>query len=124
MKTFFLATLIIATFVICFTGTALSQSSEDTAGIAMCDRIKRQGMCEEYRLNTLSASDKQIITKHCTSNALCPDKDRIARCLRYKDPDNVIFDKHYYRNVAKKEDWQENFIEETCINNNGKYEIN
>ncbi len=122
MKIFFTFLVIAISLFFGLISNAHSQSSLDAQGMAMCDRIKRQGVCEEYRLNTLPTADKQLITKHCTSNALCPDEDRIGRCLKYKDPDDVIFDKHFYRNVAKKEDWQEDFLEENCINNHGKYE--
>ncbi|MDC8446496.1 MAG: hypothetical protein LV471_11290, partial [Nitrosomonas sp.] len=59
---------------------------EDPKGFVICERVKRQGICEEYRLNTLSATDRQLITKHCTVGARCPEEDRIGYCVRYKDP--------------------------------------
>ena len=124
MKKTFILLLTTALLLTGLIGIAYSQTPDNARGMIICDRIEKQGMCEEYRLSTLSAADQQIITKHCTSYALCPAEDRIARCLRYRDPDDIIFDKHYYRNVAKKEDWQPDFIEDTCINNNGRYEEN
>jgi len=51
------------------TGIAHSRSGEDPRGYVICDRIKRQGICEEYRINTLSPADRQLITKHCTVGA-------------------------------------------------------
>lgn len=101
-----------------------AHSQTDAKGMAMCDRIEKQGVCEEYRLGALTRADKEIILKHCTSDALCPEQDRVAQCINYKDPDGVVFDKYYYHNVANREDWQLNFVEETCMNNNGKYETN
>lgn len=120
MKKFFVL-LFISFFCIGLAGAANSQSAGDTKGMAMCDRIQKQGVCEEYRLNALTSADKQIIIKHCTSDTLCPDQNRVGRCLKNKDPDGVVFDKHYYKNVAEKDDWEPSFIEETCINNNGVY---
>ena len=124
MKNYFILLLITALLFVGSTGTAYSQATDNAKGMAMCDRIEKQGMCEEYRLSTLSAADRQLITKHCTTDALCPTEDRIGICLRYRDPDDIIFDKHYYRNVDNKEDWHPEFIEETCIKNNGRYEAN
>lgn len=122
MKKFFL--LLPLTLSLLYVGlisSAYSQSAASAKGMAMCDRIQKQAICEEYRLSTLTGADKKIIEKHCTTDALCPEQNRIARCLRFKDPDDVVFDKHYYRDVADKEEWQPGYIEETCISNNGKY---
>ena len=104
-------------------GTVYSSSSShaDPSGFVICERIKRQGICEEYRLNTLSATDRQLITRHCTVGALCPDEDRIGYCERYKDPDGLVFDKHYYAGTEKQHDWDATTIEETCIQSGGKY---
>ncbi len=103
------------------TGIAYSSSGEDPKGFVICERIKRQGICEEYRLNMLSATDRQLITKHCTVGARCPDEDRIGYCSRFKDPDGLVFDKHYYFGTEKKHDWDVTTIEETCINSGGKF---
>ncbi len=124
MKKTFILLLATAFLLTGLIGITYSQTPDNARGMAMCDRIEKQGMCEEYRLSTLSAADRQLITKHCTTDALCPAEDRIGQCLRYRDPDDIIFDKHYYRNVANKADWEPAFIEETCINNNGRYEAN
>lgn len=122
MKKFFVLLLLTASLLISLMSVAFSQT--DAKGMAMCDRIEKRGICEEYRINTLTPDDKKIILKHCTSDALCPEQDRMAQCINYKDPDGVVVDKYYYRNVAGREDWQADFVEETCINNNGKYEAN
>ena len=122
MKKFYVLLLLTASFLVGFVNVAYSQS--DTRGMVMCDRIEKQGVCEEYRLNTLSRDDKEIILKHCTSDALCPEQDRVAQCINYKDTDGVLFNKHYYHNDADKEAWQADFIKETCIKNNGEYEAN
>jgi len=87
----------------------------------ICDRIQKQGICEEYRLNSLSASDKQLMTKYCSRGTGCPEEARIGRCLKFKDPDGIISDKHYYNGVTKKRNLQPSFIKETCINNGGKF---
>ena len=117
---FALATLM--TFFVPLTGTAQSISAEDPKAFVICDRIKRQSICEEYRLNMLSATDRQLITKHCTTGARCPDENRIGRCISFKDPDGLAFDKHYYQGSKKKHDWNASTIEETCIQSGGKYE--
>jgi len=124
-KAYLLITGLIALFVV-QTGSAYSSPDEglreeNPKGFVICERIKRQGICEEYRLNTLSATDKQLITKHCTVGARCPTEDRIGYCVRYKDPDGLVFDKHYYRGTGKKHDWDATTIEETCINSGGKF---
>lgn len=103
------------------TGIAHSRSSEDPRGYVICDRIKRQGICEEYRINTLSPADRQLITKHCTVGAFCPDENRIGYCERHKDPDDTVFDKHYYSGTKKQHDWDATTIEEMCIQSGGKY---
>ncbi len=110
------------TLLVPLTATAQSISAEDTKRFVICDRIKRQSICEEYRLNMLSASDRQLITKHCTTGVRCPDEDRIGRCIRFKDPDGLAFDKHYYQGSKKKHDWNASTIEETCIQSGGRYE--
>ncbi len=122
MKKIYVLLLLTASFLISFVGVAYSQP--DAKGMAMCDRIEKQGVCEEYRLSALSRADKEIILKHCTSDALCPEQDRVAQCINYKDTDGVLFNKHYYHNDADKEEWPGDFIEETCIKYNGKYEAN
>jgi hypothetical protein len=123
-KPYLLIIGLISLFVV-QTGIARSSPDEglqkDPKGFVICERIKRQGICEEYRLNTLSATDRQLITKHCTVNALCPEEDRIGYCERYKDPDGLVFDKHYYYGTEKKHDWDATTIKETCINSGGKY---
>ena len=96
-------------------------SSEDPRGFLICERIKRQGICEEYRLHTLSAADRQLMSRHCTVGALCPKEDRIGYCERYKDPDGLVFDKHYYSGTQKKHDWNAETIEDTCIQSGGKF---
>ena len=122
MKKFFLLLLLtIPSFNVGLISSAYSQTTESAKGMAMCDRIQKQAICEEYRLSTLTSADKKIIERHCTSDALCPEQNRVARCLKFKDPDDVVFDKHYYRDVTDKEEWQPGYIEETCTNNNGKY---
>ena len=122
MKKFFILLLLTSSLLTGLMSAAYSQT--DAKGMAMCDRIEKQGVCEEYRLSALTRADKEIIVKYCTSDALCPEQDRVAQCINYKDPDGVVFDKYYYRNVANKEDWQLDFVKETCINNNGKFETN
>ena len=122
MKKFFVLLLVVSVLLIGLISVAHSQTN--VKGMAMCDRIEKQGVCEEYRLNTLTSADKKIILKYCTSDALCPEQDRVAQCTNYKDPDGIVFNKHYYQNVADREDWQLDFVEETCIKNNGKYEAN
>jgi hypothetical protein len=122
LKKFFVLLLLTASLLISLMSVAYSQT--DAKGMAMCDRVEKRGICEEYRINTLTRSDKEIILKHCTSDALCPEQDRMAQCINYKDPDGVVVDKYYYRNVAGRKDWQADFVEETCINNNGKYVAN
>jgi hypothetical protein len=123
-KAYLLIIGLISLFVV-QTGIARSSSDgalkEDPKGFVICERIKRQGICEEYRLNMLSATDRQLITKHCTVGARCPEEGRIGYCVRYKDPDDLVFDKHYYYGTEKKHDWDATTIEETCINSGGKY---
>lgn len=121
MARLFLLLITCVTFFLMFTGSVYGRSSE-AKGFAICERIEKQGICEEYRLNTLSASDKRLITKYCTAGERCPDENRIGRCIRYKDPDDLVFDKHYYFGTEKKHDWNASSIEETCINSGGKYE--
>ncbi|SES68784.1 hypothetical protein SAMN05216326_10215 [Nitrosomonas marina] len=103
-------------------GAANSSASEDPSAFVICDRIKRLSICEEYRLSTLSATDRQLITKHCTVGERCPDENRIGRCIRFTDPDGLVLDKHYYRGSKKKHDWDASTIEETCIQSGGKFE--
>ncbi len=102
-------------------GTVFSSSNEDE-NFVICERIKRQSICEEYRLSSLSDSDRQLITKHCTTGQRCPDNDRVGRCIRYKDPDGLVFDKHFYQGSKKMHDWNASSIEETCVQHGGKFE--
>ena len=118
----FLTFIAVKMLFILSAGSAHSRSGEDPRAFVICERIKRQSICEEYRLSTLSASDRQLITKHCTTGARCPDENRIGRCIRYTDPDGLVFDKHYYRGSKKKHDWDATTIEETCIQSGGKFE--
>ncbi len=113
-----IAAVVLSFVVVC---TAHSGSNE-AADFAVCERIKRQSICEEYRLSTLSDLDRQLIAKHCTTGERCPDNDRIGRCIRYKDPDGLVFDKHFYQGSKKKHDWNAATIEETCVQHNGKFE--
>ena len=118
----FLLFIALITFFIMLTATVHGSSGENPSAFVICERIKRQSICEEYRLSTLSATDHQLITKHCTVGKRCPDENRIGRCIRYTDPDGLVFDKHYYRGSKKKHDWSSSTIEETCIQSGGKYE--
>ncbi|MCB1985807.1 MAG: hypothetical protein H6936_03025 [Burkholderiales bacterium] len=118
----FLAFIALKILFVLPAGTAYGSSGEDPKAFVICERIKRQSICEEYRLSSLSAADRQLITKHCTTGARCPDENRIGRCVRYTDPDGLVFDKHYYRGSGKKHDWDATTIEETCIQSGGKYE--
>ena len=102
-------------------GIAYASSTEDARGYVICERIKRQGICEEYRLNSLSATDRQLITKHCTVGVRCPEENRIGYCERYKDPDDLVFDKHYYYGTEKQHDWDATTVEDTCKQSGGKY---
>ena len=122
MKKFFVLLLFTASLLMSLMSVAYSQTN--AKGIAMCDRIEKRGICEEYRINSLAPADKKIILKHCTSDALCPEQDRMAQCINYKDPDGVVADKFYYRNVANREDWEIDVIEANCKNSNGKYQVN
>ena len=121
MTRLYLLIIIFIPLFILSTGAAYSSSYKDPKGFVICERIKRQGICEEYRLNALSATDRQLITRHCTVDALCPDENRIGYCERYKDPDGLVFDKHYYSGTEKQHDWDATTIEETCIQSGGKY---
>ncbi|SER49316.1 hypothetical protein SAMN05421690_103112 [Nitrosomonas sp. Nm51] len=109
-------------FFIVLATAAHGSAGENPSAFVICERIERQSICEEYRLSTLSATDRQLITKHCTVGNRCPDKNRIGRCIRYTDPDGLVFDKHYYYGSKKKHDWNAATIEETCIQSGGKYE--
>lgn len=123
MIRFFLLLITSAIFILLLASTVYGRSNEvEAKGFAICERIKKQGICEEYRLNTLSASDRELIIEYCTAGERCPDENRIGRCIRYKDPDDIVFDKHYYSGTEKKHDWNASTIEETCINSGGKYE--
>lgn len=122
MKKFFVLVLLTSSLLMGLISVAYSQTN--AKGTAMCDRIEKQGVCEEYQLSALTRADKEIILKYCTSDTLCPEQDRVGQCINYKDPDGVVFDKYYYHNAGNREDWQLDFVEETCINNNGKYKAN
>ncbi|HBV21832.1 MAG TPA: hypothetical protein PKM20_07775 [Nitrosomonas sp.] len=121
MTRLLLSFIVFILFCVMLTSTAYSSSDEDPKAFVICERIKRQSICEEYRLNRLSASDRQLITRHCTTGKRCPGENRIGRCIRYQDPDGLVFDKHYYLG-SKKHDWNASTIKETCIQSGGKYE--
>lgn len=118
----FLTFIALKMLFIVFASSAHGSSGEDPKAFVICEHIKRQSICEEYRLSSLSASDRQLITKHCTPGARCPEENRIGRCIRYQDPDGLVFDKHYYQGSKKKHDWDATTIEETCIQSGGRYE--
>ena len=104
MKKFYIILLLTSFFLIGLISVAYSQTN--AKGTAMCDRIEKQGACEEYRLSALTRADKEIILKYCTSDALCPEQDRVAQCINYKDPDGVVFDKYYFVFFQRKNDWR------------------
>ncbi|PTN12367.1 hypothetical protein [Nitrosomonas aestuarii] len=122
MTRLFLSFIVFIMLCVMLTSVAYAGSGEDPKAFVICERIKRQSICEEYRLNMLSASDRQLITKHCITGKRCPDENRIGRCIRYQDPDGLVFDKHYYVGSKKKHDWNASTIKETCIQSGGKYE--
>lgn len=62
-----------------------------------------------------------LMTKYCTRGTSCPEEKRIGRCLKFKDPDGIISDKHYYSGTTKNHKLQPSFIKETCINNGGSF---
>lgn len=117
----FLALAGLISLLVLQTGAVYSSSHADPKGLVICERIKRQGICEEYRMNTLSATDRQLITKHCTVGTFCPEENRIGYCERYHDPDGLVFDKHFYSGTKKQHDWDATTIEETCIQSGGKF---
>ena len=121
MKRIFFSLITSVILFVLFVGIAYGGSDED-ANFVICERIKRQSICEEYRLSALSDSDRILITKHCTTGQRCPDNDRIGRCIRYKDPDGLVFDKHFYQGSKKIHDWNASSIEETCVQHGGKFE--
>lgn len=121
LRKYFLLLLITSSVLTGLTGMAYGNSKGNQDELMICDRIQKQGICEEYRLNSLSASDKQLMTKYCIRGTGCPEEARVGRCLKFKDPDGIISDKHYYSEVTKKRNLQPSFIKETCINNGGKF---
>lgn len=99
-----------------------AQLQTDSNAFAINDRIKTTGICEEYDLNALSDADKQLVVKYYLSGHRCPAEKRVGRCLGFKGPDGIAFDKHYYNGTAKGYDWEPSSIKVTCKNVGGKYE--
>lgn len=122
MKKYFLLLSVTVSLLTGFTGVAHGNPRSSPDEILICDRIQRQGLCEEYRLHNLSAADRQLMTKYCTrSDKSCPNEQRIGQCLKFKDPDGIISDKHYYSTATKNRNSEPSFIKETCINNGGSF---
>ena len=122
MRKYLLLLSVTVSFLTGFTGVANGNSRSSPDEILICDRIQRQGLCEEYRLHSLSAADKQLMTKYCTRGTSCPEGERIGRCLKFKDPDGIISDKHYYNSgTTKNRNLQPSFTKETCIHNGGSF---
>lgn len=121
LRKYLLLLAVTVSFLTGFTGIAHGNSRSSPDEILICDRIQRQGLCEEYRLHSLSTADKQLMTKYCTRGTSCPEEKRIGRCLKFKDPDGIISDKHYYSGTTKNHKLQPSFIKETCINNGGSF---
>ena len=99
-----------------------AEPANDLMSFAINDRIRIVGVCEEYDLNSLSASDKAFVTKYYPIGKRCPFEKRVGRCLGQKDPDGMTFDKHYYSGTAKGYDWEPSSIKVTCKITGGKYE--
>ena len=98
------------------------EPAKDLKSFAINDRIKTVGVCEEYNLNSLSASDKTFVKKYYPIGKRCSIGKRVGRCLGQKDPDGMNFDKHYYSGTAKGYDWEPSSIKVTCKSTGGKYE--
>ena len=96
-------------------------SEGDLEFIAVNNRIKVVGVCEEYNLQLLTASDKAFVTKYYPTGKRCPIENRVGRCIGSKTTDGMVFDKHYYRETAKGYDWEPNSIKVTCKRTSGKY---
>lgn len=114
--------LVVLCLLVGLPGVIRGEVQEKLKAFAICERIKTQGICEEYNLNALSLPDKQLVTKYCLSGRRCPAEKRVGRCLGFKGPDGIAFDKHYYSGTAKGYDWKPSCIEVTCKNVGGKYE--
>ena len=111
------------TFVslIMFSPIVQGGNDEESKRYAINDRIKSVGKCEEYDLNSLTASDKILVSKYYPSNKRCPNEKRVGICHKYKDPDGLAFDMHYYSGTAKGYDWESSSIKVTCKSVGGEY---
>lgn len=122
MEKRFLLLLVVPLLLLGLSSVSHGESEKDLKSFAINDRIKAVGVCEEYNLNSLTASDKSLVTKYYPTGKRCPVEKRVGRCLGQKDPDGMTFDKHYYSGTAKGYDWEPSSIKVTCESAGGKYD--
>ena len=111
------------TFVsfVMFSSVVQGGNDEGSKRYAINDRIKTVGMCEEYDLNSLTKSDKKLVTKYYPAGKRCPIEKRVGVCHKYKGPDGIAFDMHYYSGTAKGYNWESSSIKVTCKHVDGEY---
>jgi len=100
---------------------AEAQIQVESSAFAINDMIETAAICEEYDLNELSDSDAQLVLKYYKSGHRCPAENRVGRCIGFKAPGGIPFDKHYYHGTAERYDWEPSSIKVTCKNVGGKY---